>query len=63
MPYHASRFDWRKMATKGAKYFVIFGLSAAATQFLKSPLAGITLGSLVVMVLNWLKVYWGVKIP
>ena len=66
------------MFRKGIKYWIVFALSFLVMSFVsnssfadltvvsflaKTPLGNITIGSLLVMGLNWLKIKAGVKIP
>lgn len=53
------------MALKGLKYFVIFALPFLATIFIQNvpDIANLTIGGLLVMAVNYLKVKAEVKLP
>ena len=52
------KFSIRKMFLKGLKYFVLFGLPIIVDKLIISypKIAQLTLGGVLVMIVNWLKV-------
>lgn len=58
-------FSFSKMFWKGVKYFVVFALPALVNAFIVSypEWAQLTLGGLLVMFVNWLKIAKAVKLP
>lgn len=58
-------FSYKTMALKGLKYFVIFALPFLATIFIQNvpDIANLTIGGLLVMAVNYLKVKAEVKLP
>lgn len=57
-------FSYKKMALKGVKYFILFLLPVLVDNFIiKYPeIAQLTIGSLLVMLVNWLKNRIGMRI-
>ncbi len=60
-----SLYSYKIMFLKGVKYFVIFCLPVLADKFVVAfpEVAQLTLGALLVMGINYLKNYVGVKVP
>ena len=58
-------YSFKKTLVKGIKYFVIFLLPVMVDKFIVSSpeIAQLTIGASIVMVLNWLKVKAGVRLP
>jgi len=56
------KYSWKIGATKVVKYFVIFAIPALVDRFVVSypELAQLTVGGLLVGIINWLKVKVGV---
>ena len=57
-------YNWKKTIWKGIKYFVIFLLPVLVDKFIIScpAIAQLTIGGILVMAVNFLKVKVGVKI-
>ena len=58
-------YSFPKTLGKGIKYFVIFVLPYLVSQFIYQmpDIANLTLGALLVMAVNWLKVKGGIRLP
>ena len=58
------RFSFSLMLIKGIKYFVVFGLVIVINQATTNypQLLELTVGGLLVMLLNLLKVKWGISV-
>ena len=57
-----TKFSFKKMLVKGLKYFVIFLLPFLVDKFIISypEFAQLTIGGLLVMIMNWLKIKAGI---
>jgi hypothetical protein len=63
-------YSYKKTAVKGIKSFVVIlvsliiaGLQVQYPNIWNFAIGGSTIGAILFMFLNWLKVRWGVKIP
>jgi len=60
-----NHFSWKASLIKGVKYIVLFGLPVLVDQFVVAyPVwAQLTVGGLLTMSVNWLKVFVGLRLP
>jgi hypothetical protein len=58
-------YSFTKTLVKGVKYVVLFALPILVNQFIVAypQWAQLTLGGVLVMIVNWLKNYWEVRLP
>jgi hypothetical protein len=59
------KYSFKTTLFKGVKYFVIFLIPLLVNQFVVSypDVAQITIGAALVMLVNWLKTYVGLRLP
>ena len=60
-----NKYSFKIGLKKGMKYFIIFGLPIIATGFIENfpQIANLTIGGLLVMIVNYIKIQTEKKLP
>lgn len=56
-------FSWKKMLWKGIKSFICFAVAILIDKFIIAypEWAQLTVGGVLIMFINWLKIQWSIK--